>query len=134
MALKGAVSVITSVKGALVSLAATAGGIYALHRTVQSFINEVDKFQKLSIRLNETTSFLSEMAYAAEVRERSGRGAASGLYQSASGLGSILGSSTGGALAEFTSLETMILTYAAVVAGAAAYLWRLARLHRHRGT
>ena len=72
------------------------------------------------------------MTYAAEVRARSERGAASGLYHSATGLGAILGSSIGGALAQFTSLQTMILTNAVLISGAAAYLLSFSRLRSRR--
>ena len=62
------------------------------------------------------------MTYATEVRSRSQRGLASGLYGSAEGAGSILGSSMGGALAQFTGFEAMIGTNAALVFGGAVYL------------
>jgi MFS family permease len=62
------------------------------------------------------------MTYATEVRSRSQRGLASGLYGSAEGAGSILGSSMGGTLAQFTGFQAMIGTNAALVFGGAVYL------------
>jgi len=62
------------------------------------------------------------MTYATEVRSRSQRGLASGLYGSAEGAGSILGSSMGGTLAQFTGFQAMIGTNAVLVFCGAVYL------------
>ena len=62
------------------------------------------------------------MTYATEVRSRSKRGEASGLYNSAGGLGSILGSSIGGIQTQLMGFRTMIGTNAALVFGGAVYL------------
>jgi MFS family permease len=62
------------------------------------------------------------MTYATEVRAKSQRGQASGLYSSAGGIGSILGSSMGGALTQFTSFRFMIATNAVLIFGGAVYL------------
>jgi SET family sugar efflux transporter-like MFS transporter len=64
----------------------------------------------------------TSMTYAAEVRSRSQRGQVSGLYNSAGGIGTILGSSMGGTLAQFTSFRIMIGTNAALIFGGAVYL------------
>ena len=62
------------------------------------------------------------MIYATEVRSKSQRGQVSGFYGSAQGIGSILGSSMGGALAQFTNFRTMIGTNAVLILGGAVYL------------
>jgi len=62
------------------------------------------------------------MVYTTEVRAKSQRGQASGLYGSAEGAGAILGSSLGGALTQFTNFRTMIGTNAALIFGGAVYL------------
>jgi MFS family permease len=62
------------------------------------------------------------MTYATEVRAKSERGWASGLYNSAGGLGSILGSSVGGALTQLTGFRTMFATNASIILGGAVYL------------
>jgi MFS family permease len=62
------------------------------------------------------------MTYAAEVRSRQQRGRASGLYSSAGGLGSILGSSSGGTLTQLTGFRTMIAVNAALIFAGAAYV------------
>jgi MFS family permease len=62
------------------------------------------------------------MTYATEVRAKSQRGEASGLYSSAGGIGSILGSSMGGILTELTGFRTMIATNAGLIFGGAVYL------------
>jgi MFS family permease len=62
------------------------------------------------------------MTYAAEVRSRQQRGQASGLYSSAGGLGSILGSSSGGALTQLTGFRTMIAFNAALIFAGATYV------------
>jgi DHA1 family tetracycline resistance protein-like MFS transporter len=62
------------------------------------------------------------MTYATEVRSREGRGAVSGLYSSAGGLGSILGSSLGGVQTQLLGFRAMIATNAALIFGGAVYL------------
>lgn len=62
------------------------------------------------------------MTYAAEVRARSQRGQASGLYNSANGLGSILGNSSGGAMAQHTGSRLMIAVNAVLMFAGAVYL------------
>ncbi len=62
------------------------------------------------------------MTYAAEVRSRSQRGTASGLYAAAGGLGSILGSSLGGAQTQWMGFRPMIGTHAALIFAGAVYL------------
>ena len=62
------------------------------------------------------------MVYTTEVRAKSQRGQASGLYGSAEGAGSILGSTLGGALTQLTNFRTMIATNAALIFGGAIYL------------
>jgi len=62
------------------------------------------------------------MTYATEVRSRSQRGEVSGLYSSAGGIGSILGSSMGGILAQLAGFRTMIGINAALIFGGAVYL------------
>jgi MFS family permease len=62
------------------------------------------------------------MTYATEVRSREQRGAASGLYSSAGGLGSILGSSMGGIQTQLLGFQAMIATNAALIFGGAVYL------------
>jgi MFS family permease len=67
------------------------------------------------------------MTYATEVRSREQRGTASGLYNSAGGLGSILGSSLGGIQTQLMGFRAMFLTNAAVIFGGAVYLAAAAR-------
>jgi MFS family permease len=62
------------------------------------------------------------LTYAAEVRKRSERGRISGLYGTAGGLGSILGSSFGGATAEFIGFRALIGAGAGMIFGGALYL------------
>lgn len=62
------------------------------------------------------------MTYAAEARPKSQRGWVSGLYSSSGGIGTILGSFMGGALAQFTSFRIMIFTNAALMLGGAGYV------------
>ena len=62
------------------------------------------------------------MTYAAEVRSRSQRGRVSGLYSSSGGIGAILGSAMGGALAQFAGFRVMIGVNAALIFGGAVYL------------
>jgi MFS family permease len=69
------------------------------------------------------------MTYAAEVRAKAQRGRVSGLYSSAGGLGTVLGSSMGGALAQFAGFQSMIGINAALIFGGAVYLAAVA-VHR----
>ena len=62
------------------------------------------------------------MTYAAEVRARAERGRVSGLYGTAGALGSIVGSSLGGAVTEFAGFRTLIGAGAGVVFAGALYL------------
>ena len=62
------------------------------------------------------------MTYAAEARPKAERGWVSGLYNAASGAGTILGSFTGGALAQLTGFRAMILISAVLVFGGAVYV------------
>jgi MFS family permease len=62
------------------------------------------------------------MTYAAEVRARAERGRISGLYGASGALGSILGSSIGGAVTEFVGFRALIGTCAAVIFAGAVYL------------
>jgi MFS family permease len=62
------------------------------------------------------------MTYAAEVRSKSQRGRISGLYGSFGGVGSILGSAMGGALAQFCGFRIMIAANAALIFAGAVYL------------
>lgn len=62
------------------------------------------------------------MTYATEVRARSQRGEASGLYSSAGGIGSILGSSMGGVITQLSSFRVMISANALIILGGAVYL------------
>jgi len=72
----------------------------------------------------------ASMTYAAEVRAKAQRGRISGLYSSAGSIGAILGSTMGGALAQFASTPTMILINAALIFGGAIYLAIVALRHR----
>jgi MFS family permease len=67
------------------------------------------------------------MTYATEVRSREQRGTASGLYNSAGGLGAILGSSQGGIQTQLLGFQAMITTNAALIFGGAIYLGATAR-------
>jgi MFS family permease len=62
------------------------------------------------------------MTYAIEVRARSQRGEASGLYSSAGGIGSILGSSMGGGITQLSSFKVMISANALIILAGAVYL------------
>lgn len=75
------------------------------------------------------------MTYAAEARARAQRGRVAGLYSSAGGLGTILGSSMGGTLAQFAGFQTMFGINAALIFGGASYLAAVAarRMARARG-
>lgn len=74
------------------------------------------------------------MTYATEVRSQAERGRASGLFNSAGGLGMILGSVMGGTLAQAWGFVTMILICAGLIFGGAVYLggcavwWNWARV------
>jgi MFS family permease len=57
----------------------------------------------------------TSMTYATEARSKPQRGRVSGLYNSSGSIGSILGSTMGGALAQFTNFRTMIATNAAII-------------------
>ena len=67
------------------------------------------------------------MTYATEVRSREQRGTVSGLYNSAGGLGAILGSSLGGIQTQLMGFQAMIATNAALIFGGAIYLATTAR-------
>lgn len=62
------------------------------------------------------------MTYAAEVRAKAERGRASGLYNASGGLGSIVGSTVGGAQTQLLGFRSMLLTNAAVIFAGALYL------------
>lgn len=64
----------------------------------------------------------TSMIYAAEVRQRSERGRVSGYYSSAGSVGSILGSSMGGAVTEFAGFRTLIGLCAGIIGAGAVYL------------
>lgn len=70
------------------------------------------------------------LTYAAEVRGRSERGRMSGLYGTAGALGSILGSSLGGAATQFLGFRAMIGAGAAVTFVGALYLAGVALRYR----
>jgi MFS family permease len=74
----------------------------------------------------------ASMTYATEVRAKAQRGRISGLYSSTGSIGAILGSTMGGALAQFASTPTMILTNAVLIFGGAIYLAVAAFQHRRR--
>jgi len=62
------------------------------------------------------------MAYATEMRERSERGRASGVYGTALGIGSIAGASSGGVLVELLGFRAMIAVNGLVIFAGALYL------------
>ncbi|HQE91587.1 MAG TPA: MFS transporter [Anaerolineae bacterium] len=72
----------------------------------------------------------ASMTYATEVRTKAQRGRMSGLYNSAGSIGAILGSTMGGALAQFAGTPTMILTSAVLVFCGALYMAVAALQHR----
>ena len=72
------------------------------------------------------------MTYATEVRAKAERGRMSGLYSTAGSIGAILGSTMGGALAQFAGTRTMILVNAALIFGGALYLALATVQHRTR--
>jgi MFS family permease len=72
------------------------------------------------------------MTYATEVRAKAERGRMSGLYSTAGSIGAILGSTMGGALAQFAGTRTMILVNAALIFGGALYLAAATLQHRKR--
>jgi MFS family permease len=71
------------------------------------------------------------MTYATEVRAKSLRGQTSGLYNSASALGAIVGATMGGTLAEFAGFRTMFVVNAVLICFGATYL-AVAALRRGR--
>jgi MFS family permease len=73
------------------------------------------------------------MIYAAEVRKRAERGRISGLYQTAGSVGSIAGSSLGGAVTEYAGFQTLIGLCAGLIFSGALYLGGAAIKHRSRG-
>jgi MFS family permease len=72
------------------------------------------------------------MTYAAEVRARAERGRASGLYNAAGGIGSVLGSSLGGVVTQVSGFHTMILGSAAAVLGGSLTLAGATLVHHQR--
>jgi DHA1 family tetracycline resistance protein-like MFS transporter len=80
----------------------------------------------LSIQLTRGFAYsaytAAAMTYATEVRSREQRGMVSGLYNSAGGLGAILGSSMGGIQTQLMGFRAMIGTNAALIFGGAVYL------------
>ena len=62
------------------------------------------------------------MVYAAEVRKREERGRVSGMYSTAESIGSITGSSMGGAVTEFAGFRTLIGICAGLIFSGALYL------------
>jgi predicted MFS family arabinose efflux permease len=85
----------------------------------------------LSIQLTRGFAYsaytAAAMTYATEVRSREQRGTVSGLYNSAGGLGAILGSSMGGIQTQLMGFRAMIGTNAALIFGGAVYLAAAAR-------
>jgi MFS family permease len=65
----------------------------------------------------------SAMTYATEVRSQAQRGRVSGLYSSAGGIGTILGTSAGGAQTQLFGFRAMIGTNALLMFVAAVYVW-----------
>jgi MFS family permease len=88
----------------------------------------------LLIQLNRGFAYsaytAAAMTYATEVRSREQRGTASGLYNSAGGLGAILGSSMGGIQTQWMGFRAMIATNAALIFGGAVYLAAAAKQAR----
>jgi len=74
----------------------------------------------------------ASMTYAAEVRAKAQRGRISGLYSSAGSIGAILGSTMGGALAQFAGTPTMILANAVLIFGGGLYLAIVSLQHRRQ--
>ncbi|MGC9521794.1 MAG: MFS transporter [Anaerolineae bacterium] len=73
------------------------------------------------------------MIYAAEVRSRGERGRISGLYGTAGALGSIVGSSLGGAVTEYVGFRALIGAGAGVIFAGALYLSGASvQVHRRR--
>jgi MFS family permease len=68
----------------------------------------------------------TSMIYAAEVRSRAERGRMSGIYGTAGALGSILGSSLGGAITQYAGFRALIGASAALVFAGAIYLGSVA--------
>jgi len=65
---------------------------------------------------------VTAMTYATEVRSQAERGRASGLFNSAGGLGMVLGSVVGGTLTQLLGFVTMILICGGLIFGGAVYL------------
>jgi MFS family permease len=76
----------------------------------------------------------TSMTYAAEVRARAERGRTTGIYGMAGGLGSIMGSSLGGAVTEFAGFRALIGAGSAVMAAGAFYLGAAGVQVRRRDT
>ena len=74
----------------------------------------------------------ASMTYATEVRAKAQRGRISGLYSSTGSIGAILGSTMGGALAQFAGTPAMILTNAVLIFGGAIYLVVVALRYRQK--
>jgi MFS family permease len=72
------------------------------------------------------------MIYAAEVRKRAERGRISGLYQTAGSVGSIAGSTLGGAVTQYAGFQTLIGTCAGLIFSGALYLGGVTFKHRSR--
>ena len=68
----------------------------------------------------------TSMIYAAEVRSRAERGRMSGIYGTAGALGSILGSSLGGAITQYAGFRALIGASAALVLAGAIYVGSVA--------
>jgi len=71
-------AVLKAAVGPLLAFGTAALSIYQVKKQIGAFLDEADRFQKLSTRLNETTNFLSEMAVVADL----GGMSAQSLYQS----------------------------------------------------
>lgn len=74
----------------------------------------------------------TSMIYAAEVRSRAERGRMSGIYGTAGALGSILGSSLGGAITQYIGFRALIAFSAGLVLIAAIYVGVAALKHASR--
>ena len=64
----------------------------------------------------------TSMTYATELKDRSERASVTGLYSSANGAGAILGSITGGTLAQIAGPRTVISSGAVIVFATAVFL------------
>ena len=76
-----------SIKGMLIGGVGVAAGLYLARKAMHAFLDEGDRIQKLSVRLGETSEFLSEMAF---VADRSGI-AAESLFKAVEKLGRAMG-------------------------------------------